>query len=803
MANDDFIGARGGVVTDQQVRDLAAAAGMQGAERLAAARIQGQAFNAVEIMTLRKALLQSAGELNAAQRQAALPTASDQDVLWYAMVRERHYLLQGTVAQATAEWGRAGRALQDIREAAKQVGAEDAVQQATGRTLFQLREEAKLAAKLDTPEKASQFNRVAHTPKFSRMILEYWINNLISGPATHTTYAIGNMLLALNKVGPETLVAAAIGAARGREGERVHVGEVGAQLRGAAQGFIPAVHASTEALRTGMTALLPGESGRRLQFLNPGASGDAVAPIANEAARLSDVRESLFGLTRGLRDAFIATEPLLEAAGKNVSGLPLIGTEYSPLGAIPDIRVGNTVLPVGTMQRLPSRMVAAIHSFFRVMNYSMEKSALAYRAAATEGLEGEAFAARVGELWQNPTAEMMEAARSEATELTLMGQGGKFTQRLSALLNTEFNLPGLGPVPLLKFIDPFVHISSNVMKQSLLMRTPLGMLSPELRADLFGRNGPIAQDKAQARMLVGSAFAMTIGGLAAQGLASGSGPTDPREAAMWRLAGNQAHSIRIGDFWYDTHRLGPLGMLMGLGADLYEVGHLADQAEFTKAAAHLQFAITHNILDESFMRGPSDLIKAIEDPGRYGEAYVRNFLSSFVPFSVGMAQEARAFDPYSREARTVVDAMRAKIPFASMDLLPRVDIWGQPMPNRDALIAPGITSIYAQRISTDPVNLAMVELGLHPAPVERKIRNVELTDEQHLRFAQYAGRMSKARLDVIVRSPDWQQWDPQTRRDVVQAVIRQSREVARGQIMASDPTIIERATAAKLDKLRK
>jgi hypothetical protein len=139
----------------------------------------------------------------------------------------------------------------------------------------------------------------------------------------------------------------------------------------------------------------------------------------------------------------------------------------------------------------------------------------------------------------------------------------------------------------------------------------------------------------------------------------------------------------------------------------------------------------------------------------------------------------------------------------SQDLLPRVDIWGNPMPNRDALISPGVTALYMQRISTDPVNLAMVELGLHPAPVGRKIRNVELTDQQHLDFARLSGRMAKMRLDVIVGAPDWQTWAPSTKRDVITEVIRQSREVARGQIMAQDPTILQRATAAKFDKLRK
>jgi hypothetical protein len=104
---------------------------------------------------------------------------------------------------------------------------------------------------------------------------------------------------------------------------------------------------------------------------------------------------------------------------------------------------------------------------------------------------------------------------------------------------------------------------------------------------------------------------------------------------MWREV-YQPHSVRVGDLWYQVNRLGPIGMLMGIAADMYAVSHDATEGEILKAAAHLQHAFTQNILDESFMRGPADLIKAIEDPGRYGEGYIKNFLSSFVPYSVGV-----------------------------------------------------------------------------------------------------------------------------------------------------------------------
>jgi hypothetical protein len=47
-----------------------------------------------------------------------------------------------------------------------------------------------------------------------------------------------------------------------------------------------------------------------------------------------------------------------------------------------------------------------------------------------------------------------------------------------------------------------------------------------------------------------------------------------------------------------------------------------------------------------------------------------------------------------------------------------------------------------QRISNDPVDRAMLDLGIAPAKVERKIRNVELTEQEYDDFARISGRLA-------------------------------------------------------------
>ena len=790
-ANDGFIGDRRGVVTDMQV--VQGAYELLGRDPTFMERKQiGDSFNAEEIKAMEIVCSQSATDVHALSLKAA--DGGEEDVIAFARAITRHQMLQAKWSQGIAESGRATRAnrkLQELWDPAAET-IDQHLKGAMGRDLYQMKMLAKLFSSLGTTAQISKVADDMRKPSFGDMVLEYWINGLISGPATHATYSIGNTILSAVNAGPDTLAAAAIGALRGRD-NRVRAGEVGARFRGLARGIAPGLEAAASSFQAGVTARLPTE---RTSFSMPFQKDVTFeAPQMREDASYRDAAASAFGILRGVRDAMLSGGALLSAGG--IKDEPLWGARYNGQGAIPDFTVkGVGVLPLGTMARVPSRFIAAIHAFFRAANYSMEKSALSFRQAADE--KAPDIAARVAELWQNPPDSMMRAAVKESTDLTLMGPGGEFTRKLSALINT----PTFFGFRLLKFIDPFVHISSNIISKTVVERTPIGFLSSSLRADLLGENGGIAQDRAQARMLVGSAMAMGFGGLAASGFASGSGPSDPRQASMWRLAGNQAHSVRIGDVWYQVNRLGPMGMLLSISADMYEVAHLAESGDMLKAGAALQHAITQNILDESFMRGPADLIKAVEDPGRYGESYLRNFASSFVPYSVGMAQIARGMDPYTRQALTVMDAMKRKIPGASETLMARRDVWGEPMPSPDAVIHSGITAIYQTQMSTDPVNLALLALGIAPAQVPKSIRGVPLDPQQHDDFARLAGRMAKMRLDAIVRSAVFQTWPGHVRHDVIVETIKQSRETARGLLMMKNPSIMAQATKAKQDRIK-
>jgi hypothetical protein len=337
-----------------------------------------------------------------------------------------------------------------------------------------------------------------------------------------------------------------------------------------------------------------------------------------------------------------------------------------------------------------------------------------------------------------------------------------------------------------------VHIFSNMVDQSIIQRGPAGLLQSQIRADLAGKNGPLAADTARGRLGAGIALSVVGGGLAMEGLLTPSAPSDPNEARVWRMIYGTPHSFRIGEMAYDLSRLGPIGILLGISADLYHASTMIGKEAASKVAHYLVHSFTQNFMDEGFLQGPSNLIKALDEPDQYGARFVRDFIASFA-VSQATSALARQIDPYAREARTLLDEIKAKVPWLSETLMPRRDIWGQPIPNRE------YWGVYATQTQDDPVNRALERLGIFPAPVERVIRGVELTDRQYDDFARIAGINAKMRVSAIVNQPGFAALPFFAQHDLVQKAIEGAREQARGLVMMQNQSIPLTALKAKQD----
>ena len=152
------------------------------------------------------------------------------------------------------------------------------------------------------------------------MILEYWINGLISGPATHATYMIGNTHLGLGK-----------GRSRNRRsrgdrpsakpwaasGETVRMGEVAEQIQSRRERNGTRGQGRARCLphrRDDVAARRSAQAQNILRF--PGNRICRAVHMLDEAAKLSDVIEAGFSIVRGMRDGSIAGGEIARRPGR-------------------------------------------------------------------------------------------------------------------------------------------------------------------------------------------------------------------------------------------------------------------------------------------------------------------------------------------------------------------------------------------------------------------------------------------------------------------------------------------------------
>lgn len=716
-----FVDARRGVISDSQALELADALGMDPA--MLNMRKIGQAYSAEQIIAARKLLIQSATSLRDVMKKAA--TGDENDVMAYAQAKARHMMIQEQVSGITAEAGRALRAFRELEGSKETKLMGEFLRDTTGKDLFQLQEEAKLGAQLDTPQKLSKFINDSKKASFMDMVVEYWINALLSGPKTHVANVLSNSLVALYSI-PESIVAAGVGKVL-KSADRVVVEEAKGKMFGLLQGAQDGVVAAWNA------------------FKNEATSDDAMKVEQRKFQAIPSAKVNIGGKER-------------EIGGKQV--------------------------------RLPGRMLAAEDEFFKSIASRQELNALAYRQAVKEGLKGDAMANRVADIVLNPSEDMMKQAAQAAKYQTFTKDLGKTGKAIQRFANSH---------PLLKFVIPFIRTPTNIVKYAG-ERTPFGLLSSAVRENLSGRNGTVARDQQISRMALGSSIGLATIMMAQKGQVTGGGPTDPRQLALLRQTGWQPYSIKIGDMYYSYNRFEPLGTILGVSADMTEISEAISKVDAEKLVTMVMAAISKNLTSKTWLQGPSDLIQAVSDPDRYGGSYVKKFVGTIIPSAV--AQAAQTMDPVMRDARTMLDGIKARVPGMSQGLFPRRDVWGEPIVKEGSAGPDILSPIYESSAKPDPVNQRLLALKVYPSRPERKIRGVELTAQQYDDYTRLSGRMAKLRLNGIVSTQGFASMPEGAQIDIIKKTLDQTREAARSIIMMQNPEIIRKATDTKLQTLR-
>ena len=506
-----------------------------------------------------------------------------------------------------------------------------------------------------------------------------------------------------------------------------------------------------------------------------------------ERVRIQEGTATIVGLYKGLLDAWrearnvtatawrVTSEEGLRSGGKIIEEA---AERARQKGAQETRRAGAIGGKVGRIVRGTTFGVLGVEdAFFRTLNERGTAYALATRQALKEDYSygTKEFAERVTDLVKNPPEKMLEEVKEAGLRFTFnkpLGDAGRALQRV------------LDEWPVMKLVFPFTTTPGNIFKETFRRLPGTNVLVKEWKEAYEA--GGARRDQAIAEIVTGGLLVATIVALTTSGHVTGNGPPSAGERRTQRAAGWQPYSFKVGDTYYAYQRLGIFGQLIGMAADSAEIYDRMDSPEEQdKLVRMLGFAFAQNVTNPFFMRGASEFINLVQEPERYGGHYVENLTASLVPGLIG--QTAEGMDDYIREVNGVLEAVQARIPLARESLLPRRDMWGDPIPTAER--APPGGPITVTKTSTDKVKTEAARLGvsvsgppaftkLPTGGVKGNLGQVEMTPAQKDIFAAVAGHTAHELLTPMVNGPGWENLPDLQKKVVYERVFERSRALA-------------------------
>ena len=663
-------------------------------------------------------LYQSTQRLRQLAKVAA--NGSDKDVFALFKQIDLHAALQATIKGSRSEIARALEQMKRVSTANVDDFTEfdTLMRDSSGLNGDQRRHLAQRIADLKDMNAINQLVRKSRWQRARDMWIEVYINGLLSAVSTVMLNNASNLLKLVEGI-TERYFAAAIGGLKnagkraiGRNaGENIAFREANAYLYGTMHGLDAAMRIPFK----GIFDAIKADGLKGVKNLDAESFGSVYRAFVDEKPVL-DTRMRVDADTR--KAISMADESDISIA-ESLRTMNLKDVDW-------DAKAVNSL---GKLVRIPGRLILTSDEFFKQIVYHQHLASQAYKhgdAMATSlGKTGKQRLALIERTHRNyrefPPEEVrfeaMDHARYQTFQLDLPNG---IARDIESTINKH---------PMVRFVVPFYRTPVNIVKQTVLERTPLGLLKAH-KSELFRRiaaGGPEG-DIALARLATGSAFMGWAMNLALQGKVTGGGLSTANMPNTEAMDDIPPYSYEHNGRWYQYNRLEPLGMLMGLGADLALAAEWYqddDEADFKEAAALALIVVTTNITDKTWFKGVADLVSAVEDPKRFGERYINQQSGAMLtPYSSLLRRINVDHDELAREAWTWMDNFKSRVPGFSKDLPIQHDLLGQPRYKRDYLGPSWASPVAAGVERDDPVYKEVARLAFDYRPPSKDLFGV-------------------------------------------------------------------------------
>ena len=323
-------------------------------------------------------------------------------------------------------------------------------------------------------------------------------------------------------------------------------------------------------------------------------------------------------------------------------------------------------------------------------------------------------------------------------------------------------------IPLLRYVIPFIKTPENLIARGL-ERTPLGAIKIARKAIAKTyTQETLAKDLGN--LTLGTIGAGWVGLQWAKGNMTGRVPSDQAQRDAFYRQGKKPNAIKIGNKWIPFERLEPLGTSMATMVNMIQDYKQSDKENPAEKTLEAFTKLGSTLTNKSYLSGFTGMINALSGPERYGQSFLTRIATGVEPQLLKFFADLK--DPYYREANSILDQFKAKTPFISETLPPKLNVFGEPV-KRDFL--------NIGKVNQEPLESMIAET---PVSFPSKILGREkLTPEEYRWLLKTSGGQLKEMLLKI--SPDkFMQLPLEIRESIINKLESKTRTLPRGILRA-------------------
>jgi len=496
--------------------------------------------------------------------------------------------------------------------------------------------------------------------------------------------------------------------------------------------------------------------------------------------------------------------------------------------------------PLGTIVRLPTRLIVGIDEGMKAVFRRQKYNALAFRKAMEDTTDG-----RTGDVYREflrlTNVNLSDPDKAEFAWKSVKGKDDFSTAELSALYEAQdyaklnaFQQRLFGfarqaqkarsEVKPLIFAIPFLKTPYNILKEGLTFVPGIGFVTSkfyrkattlgtgrranESMEDFLARNreevrtggSKMENSEVMARQLIGMGAAMTVFQLVEEDLITGKLPENPSEREAWRANGIPEYSIRVGDTWVSYRKVEPIATVFGLASDMSRLfddymENTEDPTveEFDRLLGGAYASMIENVMGKSFMEGLSNVVNLIAGGSSFatggGTAQLNQFATNLgrvvIPYGALLNNIAISMDTdfapdgkaWDRQATTFMERMSQRIPTFRESLPLMYNIYGDERKLNVLDVWTGIKTV--KDSDRTELQKELATLGVAYAPIDRTLkRDLRLDNEELGELRQISAETITPILETLLSSQEFQKMPESLKNEYFEEAMRKGRSQA-------------------------